>query len=79
MLFVTAVTFCIAIVVKDLENVKFHSVLSRFVSNTLLVPYGKCGSPYLGKAAAAARAALPTSIGECSIFVCLDNGTAASV
>ena len=46
MLFVTAVMSCMAIAVVGLEHVKFHSVVSRFVSNTLLVHYGKCRSPY---------------------------------
>ena len=36
------------------------------------------GSPNLGKATAAARAALPIPISMCSIFVCPNNGMAAS-
>ena len=43
-----------------------------------MIPCGKFGLPYLGKAAAAARAALPISTSVRTIFVCpngVQNGT----
>ena len=36
-------------------------------------------SPYLGEAAAAARAALPVPTSVCSIFLCPNSGMTASV
>ena len=47
--------------------------------NTAFIPCRKFGSPTLGKGTAAARAALPIPISVCSIFVCPNNGMAASV
>ena len=44
-------------------------VYQVFFFTTLLIPCGKFGSPYLGKATAAARAAVPISNNACSIFV----------
>ena len=44
-----------------------------------LIPCGKFGSPYLGKATAAARAALPIPNSACGIFVCPNKVTAANV
>ena len=38
-----------------------------------LNPCENIGWPYLGKATAAARAALPIPIGVCSVFVCPDS------
>ena len=42
--------------------------LSSSPFNTSLIFCGKFGSPYLGKATAAARAALPISTSVCSVF-----------
>ena len=44
---------------------------------TSLIPCGKFESPYLGKATAAARAALPIPNRACGIFVCPNEGVAA--
>ena len=46
-------------------------VVVCFVFNTLLIHCWKFGSPYLGKATAAARAVLPIPTSVCSIFVCV--------
>ena len=53
--------------------------VSVCVFNTSLIPCGKFGSTYLGMATASARAALPTPISVCSIFVCSNTGMTASV
>ena len=45
----------------------FHYFIYAFIFSTLF------GSPYLGKATAAGRAALPISNSGCSIFVCLNK------
>ena len=46
------------------------SVLYFYFFNTLLIPSGKFGPPYLGKAAAAATAALPSPTSACWVFSC---------
>ena len=48
-------------------------------ADTLPIPDGKFWSPYLGKATAATRAALPIPISVCSLVLCPDNGMASSV
>ena len=57
----------------DINNHGFFFFLS-----TSLIPCRKFGLPYLGKATAAARAALPIPNSACSIFVCPNKGMAAS-
>ena len=45
----------------------------------IIIPRGKFGSAYLGKATTAERAALPIPSRVCGIFLCPDNGMAAGV
>ena len=49
----------------------FHFIIS-------LIPCGKFESPFLGKATAAARAALPVPNSACGIFVSPNKGMASS-
>ena len=51
------------------EHIMSH--LTPFSFTSSLISCGKFGSPYLGKATAATRAALPIATGVCSISVCL--------
>ena len=44
-----------------------------------IVPYRRLGLPYLSKAQQPQGAALPIPISGCSIFLCPNNGMAASV
>ena len=62
---------------KYLKRVVFSTSLSFFVLRVVLC--GKFGSPYLGKAQQPQRAALPIPISVCSIFLCPNDGVAASV
>ena len=49
-----------------------------FSFSTSLTPCRKFGLPYLGKATATARAALPIANSACGSFVCPNKGVAAS-
>ena len=55
----------------ELTETDFFSFLS-----TPFIPCWRFGSPDLGKAAAAARAALPISTSACGIFMCPNQGRA---
>ena len=46
--------------------------------NTSFIPYGKFGSPYLGKATQAARAVPPIPNNAHGIFMCSNKGMAAN-
>ena len=50
-------------------NLVFYSALNCFIQN-LIVPCGKFGSPYLGKAQQPEEQRYPFLSGVCSIFVC---------
>ena len=54
----------------------FFLKFSKF--STSLIPWGKFRSPYLGKATAAARAALPIPNSACSIFMRPSKGMVAN-
>jgi len=54
-------------------------VLLGFLFIHFIAPGWKFGSLYMGKATAADRAALPIPTSVCSVFVCPNNGMAASV
>ena len=60
-------------VAHNLHSIHFHHGTVFFFSPTLFIPCGKFGSPYLGKATAAARAALPIPNSACGIFACPDK------
>ena len=38
-----------------------------------MIPFGKFGPPYMGKAIAAARTALPSPTSACWVFPCFRN------
>ena len=55
----------------------FKEILNKY--KNIKIPCGKFGSPYLGKATAAARAVVPIPTGVCSIFECPNSGVTTSV
>ena len=55
----------------------FSSEVLLLFFSTSFIPCGKLGSPYLGKATAAARAALPVPNSARGIFVCPNKGMVA--
>ena len=57
-------------------KVSFHFIFI-FIDHSIY-PLLKFGSSYLGKATAAARAALPIPNSACGIFVCPNKGMAAN-
>ena len=61
------------------DLVLFFDIYIFFFRLHLSRAAGESGSPYLDKATAAARAALPIPISVWSIFVCPNNDMAASV
>ena len=50
----------------------FHDIYIYFF-NTLFIPFGKFGPPYLGKATEATRAALPSPTSAYCVFSCFRN------
>ena len=72
----TAVTLCCGLLGQARA-----CLMNRFTFSCqcFIVPFGKFGSPYLGRAQQAARAAIPIPIDECCISVCPDSGMAVSV
>ena len=56
-----------------------HTLFPLSVFGTSLIPWGKCGSPYLGRAAAAARAVLSDPSNVCNIVLFPNNDMAASM
>ena len=51
-------------------------LISRHLKTKIIhfiIPFGKFGPPYLGKATAAARVALPSPTSACWVFLCFRN------
>ena len=61
------------------EDVMWHRLQRTRMFGNFIVPYRRLGLPYLSKARQPQGAAIPIPIGVCSIFLCPNNGMAASV
>ena len=59
-------------------NTECGNFICHFHFITPSIPCGKFRSPYLGKATAAARPALPSAKSSYGIFVCANEDMAAS-